>query len=98
MVFAMRKKGIDPNQAVVIHIDDSNAGLLTETQSGLGEPNENVENVMLVGVNNSKGDFLEQVKKRAEKNRGLLTYGDATLGLLAVIKGLTKLINDLPSL
>ena len=98
MVFAMRKKGIDPNQAVVIHIDDSNAGLLTETQSGLGEPNENVENVMLVGVNNSKGDFLEQVKKRAEKNRGLLTYGDATLGLLAVINGLTKLINDLPSL
>ena len=50
------------------------------------------KNVYLRGF----GSFI--VKKRAEKNRGLLTYGDATLGLLAVIKGLTKLINDLPSL
>jgi hydroxymethylpyrimidine pyrophosphatase-like HAD family hydrolase len=95
LVYAMKKQGINPNNTVTIHVDDSDAGLLTETQSGAGEANENVEKVILVGVANSKGKFLDQVKKRAETGRGLLTYGDATLGLLAVIKGLVRLIDDL---
>jgi len=97
LVYAMRKQGINPGNTVTIHVDDSDAGLLTETQSGVGEANESVEKVILVGVANSKGKFLDQVKKRAENGRGLLTYGDATLGLLAVIKGLVLLIDDLKS-
>lgn len=97
LVFAMRKQGINPGNTVTIHVDDSNSGLLTETQFGPGEINENVGKVILVGVANSKGAFLDQVKKRAENGRGLLTYGDATLGLLAVIKGLVRLIGDLQS-
>lgn len=97
LVFAMKQQGINPSNTVTIHVDDSDAGLLTETQSGVGEANENVEKVILVGVANSKGKFLDQVKKRAENGRGLLTYGDATLGLLAVIKGLIYLINNIKS-
>lgn len=97
LVYTMRKHGINPSNTVTVHVDDSDAGLLTETQSGVGEANENVGKVILVGVANSKGKFLDQVKKRAETGRGLLTYGDATLGLLAVIKGLVLLIDDLKS-
>jgi len=95
IVQAMKMVECTPKQFAKVHVGDSKADSLPKINSGPGEENDDVENVLLVGVGNSQEDFRAEVLERAAKGKGLLMCGDSILGLIALIKGLDREIQEI---
>lgn len=90
----LQKRGVDPSNAFIVHIGDSNSDLIQPDFEGDPIISEAVSSIFLVGVANSKGEFKQQVEDRKITQKGYLTSRRSILGLIDTIKGIQKIIES----
>lgn len=82
----LAKRGIAPNESLIVHIGDSNNDKMPTQQTGAGENNDGAEQVFLVGVSDSANSLKQAVEERGP--RGVMTARESILGLLDMFKGI----------